>query len=172
MLKIVGAFLVFAGALGIGNSISKRLKQHYHQLIALKELLLLMGNEMRYLKTPLPQALKRIAGQCEAPFGEVLIQTADELLKYLEASPGKVWKKVLQSNRSDYLLSEEEYQIFIEAGNILEQSNTYMQKEEVALFTEQVQFKLVHAQEELRTKQRISRYLCGAGGLFLILLLL
>ena len=84
MLKIVGAFLVFAGALGIGNSISKRLKQHYHQLIALKELLLLMGNEMRYLKTPLPQALKRIAGQCEAPFGEVLIQTADELLKGLE----------------------------------------------------------------------------------------
>lgn len=172
MLKIVGAIFVIAGALGIGNSISRRFKQHYHQLIASKELLLLLGNEMRYLKMPLPQALKRIAGQCEAPFDNVLIQVADELLQYLEASPGKVWKRVLQQNRTSYLLSGEEFQILLEAGNILEQSNGYMQEEEVRLFTEQIQFKLVHAEEELKTKQRISRYLCGAGGLFLILILI
>lgn len=172
MLKLLGALLVFTGALGIGNSISRRLKQHYHQLIALKEVLLLMGNEMRYLKMPLPQALKRMAGQCEAPFDRVLVQVAEELLQYLEASPGKVWKRVLGQNRSAYLLSEEEFQIFLEAGSILEQSNSYMQEEEVRLFTEQVQYKLVHAQEELKTKQRISRYLCGAGGLFLILILI
>lgn len=172
MLKLMGALLVFTGALGIGNSISRRLKQHYHQLIALKEVLFLMGNEMRYLKVPLPQALKRMAGQCEAPFGTVLTEVAEELLQYLEASPGKVWKRVLGKHRSDYLLSQEEFQIFLEAGTILEQSNSYMQEEEVRLFTEQVQFKLVHAQEELQTKQRISRYLCGAGGLFVILILI
>lgn len=172
MLKLMGALLVFTGALGIGSSISGRLKQHYRQLIELKEVLLLMGNEMRYLKMPLPQALRRMAGQCEAPFDHVLEGWQNELLQYLEARPGKVWKRVLESNRSAFLLTEEEFQIFLEAGNILEQSDNYMQEEEVRLFTEQVQFKLVHAQEELKTKQRISRYLCGAGGLFVILLLI
>ena len=172
MLKLVGAALIFAGALGIGNSISRRFKQHYHQLVASKELLLLIGNEMRYLKMPLPQALKRIAGQCGMPFENVLMQVNAELLEYLEASPGKVWRRVLQQNRNAFLLSDEEFQILMEAGQILEQSNSYMQEEEVRLFTEQVQFKLVHAEEELKTKQRISRYLCGAGGLFLILILI
>lgn len=172
MLKWVGAFFIFAGALGIGNSLSGSFRKHYHQLIALKEVLLLLGNEMRYLKMPLPQALIRIANQCEEPFGETLLLIAGELQKYLEASPSRVWKRVLEERRDIFLFTDDEYRIFMDAGVILEQSNGHMQEEEVRLFEQQVQFKLVHAQEELKTKQRISRYLCGAGGIFFILLLI
>ncbi len=170
MLKWAGAICILIGAIGVGNSYSRQFGQHYRQLLALKELLLLLGNEMRYLKMPLPQALKRISGQCEEPFGALLQEVSEKLQSYMEASPSKVWKQIVAGNREKYLLSEDEYRIFQEAGVILEQSNSYMQEEEIRLYQEQLQFKLVHAQEELKTKQKLGRYLCGAGGIFLILL--
>ncbi len=171
MLKAVGAALILIGAAGVSGSINRRIKQHYKQLIRLKELLILTGNELQYLKAPLPLALKRISTRLEEPFGSTYRKISEALSSYEEASPCKVWQEILKDAREAYLLSEEEFQIFLDAGAVIEQGNGYMQGEEVKLYAEQVNFRIVHAREELETKQRLCRYLCGAGGLFLILIL-
>ncbi len=171
MLKVMGAVLILIGAIGAAGSINRRMRQHYKQLIRLKELLILTGNELKYLKAPLPLALKKISLRLEEPFKSTYRRISEELSSYEEASPYKVWQGILRDKRAEYLLSEEEFQIFLDAGTVIEQGNGYMQGEEVKLFTEQVNFRIVHAREELETKQRLCRYLCGAGGLFLILIL-
>ena len=172
MLKVLGAVLVFAGALGIGSSIGKSCRLHCKELLALKELLILIGNEMRIRKLPLPQMCKRLANQCEEPYAGCLKEVSEQLLLYLEASPKRVWKGVLEKRRKDFLLSDEEYQIFLDAGALFERLGRGLQEEEIQIFTEQVQFRYTKAQEELQTRQRVSRYLSAAGGIFLILLLI
>lgn len=171
MVKIVGAVLIFVGALGIGNSINARMRKHYREILHLKELLLLLGNEMRYLKIPLPMVMQRLAAQAKEPFSESFLQMAEEMNAYSRSSTREIWQGVLTANRKKYLLTDEEFQIFLEAGVILEQGNNYAQGDEVALFTEQIQFKMVHAQEELKAKQKVCSYLSAAGGVFLILIL-
>lgn len=172
MLKGVGAVLVLVGALGIGNSISKSCKHHCRELLALKELLLLIGNEIRMVRLPLPQLCSHLAHQCEEPYAGLLEEMAGELLLYLEASPKRVWVKILQNRRKEFVLTDEEYQILIEAGSLFERLGRDVQEEEIHIFSEQVQFRYKKAEEELRTKQRVSRYLSAAGGIFLILLLI
>lgn len=171
MLKMIGILLVLTGAAGIGASMNRGFRQHYRQLMRLKELLLLIGNELRCLRMPLPQAIRRIAGRVEEPFRDTLLQMSEQLSGYEEADPEKVWRSILQKNRGKYLFNEEEFQIFLDAGAVFGQENGYMQGEEVDLYVEQIGFRVVHTRSELETKQRLCRYLCGAGGLFLILIL-
>ncbi len=172
MLKIAGSIFIFLGAIGLGSCINRRIKQHYHQLLELKELILFLGNEMRYLKIPLPQLLKRTSGQVGRPFSDSLLRMADEMAGYQEADAGKIWKKVLTQQRGNYLFDQEEFQIFLEAGVILARGSTYMQGEDIGLFTERISYKIHHAQEELLNRQKVCRYLSAAGGAFLILILL
>lgn len=172
MLKIVGAILIFLGAIGIGSSMNRRIRQHYHELIELKELILLLGNEMRFLKIPLPQIMKRTATQTKLPFSDSLLLMAVEMENYKEADAAKIWRAVLQNRKMHYLLDEDEFQIFLEAGSILLHDNSYMQGEEIKLFSERISYKIQNAQEELLNRQRVCRYLSAAGGIFLILILL
>ncbi len=172
MVKLFGAVMVLVGAIGIGQNINTRIRRHYQQIVQLKELLLLLGNEMRYLKLPLPVVMERMAKQTKEPFSESFVQMADEMNHFRQASPMEIWQSILQKNRKKYLLSEEEFQVYLEAGVILEQGNSYAQGEEVTLFTEQVQYKMVHAQEELKNRQKVCSYLSAAAGVFLILILL
>ena len=172
MLKIAGAILVFLGAIGLGSNMNRRIRQHYHQLLELKELILLLGNEMRFLKIPLPQIMKRTAAQTSQPFSDALLHMAAEMEGYQEADAGKIWREVIQKKKSSYLLEEDEFQIFLEAGSILLHDNSYMQGEEIKLFTERISYKIQHAQEELLNRQKVCRYLSAAGGIFLILMLL
>lgn len=172
MLRLIGAVFIFAGALGIGNSISKGCKRHCHELLALKELLLLIGNEMRMVRLPLPQLCSHLAKQCEEPYAGLLQEVSEELLLYMEASPKRVWTRILEKRRQEFVLSDEEYRIFVEAGALFERLGRGVQEEEIHIFSEQVQFCYRKAEEELRTKQRVSRYLSAAGGIFLILLLI
>jgi stage III sporulation protein AB len=172
MLKIAGAILIFLGAVGLGSCMNRRIRQHYHELIDLKELILLMGNEMRFLKIPLPQIMKRTAKQTRQPFSDSLLLMAVEMEDYKEADAAKIWREIIAKNKKKYLLEEDEFQIFLEAGNIMLHDNSYMQGEEIKLFTERISYKIQHAQEELLNKQRVCRYLSTAGGIFLILMLL
>lgn len=172
MLKIAGAIFIFLGAIGCGSSINRRIRGHYHQLLELKELILMLGNEMRYLKIPLPQVMRRTSTQVKAPFSEALCAMAEEMEHYHEADAGKIWRMVLGGKRKQYLFDEEEFQLFLEAGCLLSQVNSHMQGEEVRLFTERLTYKIGRAQEELVGRQKICRYLSAAGGIFLILLLL
>ena len=91
MLRVVGCLSILSGMLGISQVYAAGIRAHYRQLLDGKELLYRLGNEMCYLKLPLPQLLERLAQTIHAPYSGILTDLAAELEAYREADVKKLW---------------------------------------------------------------------------------
>ena len=69
MLKGIGALLILASAAGIGVSFSNDLKGRCMELRLLKQMIYMLRGEIKYTKTPLPDAFASIAVRMKEPFG-------------------------------------------------------------------------------------------------------
>ena len=79
MLKGVGALLILASAAGIGASFSSDLKGRCMELRLLKQMIYMLRGEIKYTKTPLPEAFASIAVRIKEPFGSFLVQYRKKL---------------------------------------------------------------------------------------------
>ena len=79
MLKAAGLFLLFSGCFSLGIGKSRGLKKRLELLRELKKLLLLLSGEIRCVKTPLPEAFRKIGRKAEDPFGTFFQKVAEEL---------------------------------------------------------------------------------------------
>lgn len=172
MLKLGGVIFILIGAWGICNSMNEKIQIHYVQLVELKELLIQLGNEMRYIRAPIPEALEVLGESVNQPFRSTCMNIAEEMKTYRQANPDVIWHEVLLKDKKKYFLKEDEFSIYLAAGNILQQNNRYMQEEEEKLYVEQLSYKIKEEQKELKEKQKICRYLSAAGAMLLILVLI
>lgn len=172
MLRLIGCLCILSGMLGIGQAYVYRIRAHYRQLLDGKELLYRLGNEMCYLKLPLPQLLKRLAQTMHAPYREVLTDMAKDLEAYREADVKKLWCEILQHHKKEFLLNMTEYRTLQEAGSILTHENGQMQEGAVRLYCEQISRLIEQAGKEMENRLKLCRYLSAAAGIFLILVLI
>ena len=61
MIKGIGALLILASAAGIGVSFGNDLKGRCMELRMLKQMIYMLRGEIKYTKTPLPEAYASIA---------------------------------------------------------------------------------------------------------------
>lgn len=69
MLKLVGACLIMVSAAGIGVSFSTDLKRRCQELRILKQLAYMLRGEIKFTKTPLPEAFSHISVRLPEPLG-------------------------------------------------------------------------------------------------------
>ncbi len=172
MLRVVGCLSILSGMLGISQVYAAGIRAHYRQLLDGKELLYRLGNEMCYLKLPLPQLLERLAQTIHAPYSGILTDLAAELEAYREADVKKLWCEILQHHKKEFLLSMTEYRTLQEAGSILTHENGQMQEGAVRLYSEQFDRLIEQAAKEMENRLKLCRYLSAAAGIFLILVLI
>ena len=101
MLKGIGALLILASAAGIGASFSSDLKGRCMELRLLKQMIYMLRGEIKYTKTPLPEAFASIAVRIKEPFGSFLEQTAEQMGSMEGQSFGELWQKQIKQWLSD-----------------------------------------------------------------------
>ena len=93
MLKGIGALLILASATGIGASFSRDLKGRCMELRMLKQMIYMLRGEIKYTKTPLPEAFSSIAVRMKEPFGSFLEELADRMGKSEGEGLGELWRR-------------------------------------------------------------------------------
>ena len=172
MLKFAGACLILASAAGIGRSFGMDLKKRLQELRALKQLACMLRGEIRYTKSPLPEAFFHIAGRLPAPFAGFLFAVAKELGKADGRSLGRIWEERIEKDLSASHLSRADKGQLETLGELLGYLDLEMQLSAIDLYLEQLELSIQEAGGSVGQKQRLYQSLGVAGGVFLVILLI
>jgi stage III sporulation protein AB len=172
MLKLVGAVLIMASASGIGVSLGMDLKQHCRELRQLKQMIYLLRGELKYTRTPLPEAFEQTALRMPEPFGSFLREAAEEMRRMDGRTFGEVWREEIGHHLTSTRLKPEEREQLGALGEVLGYLDLDMQLSAMDLYLEQLELSIQNAQESMGARQRVYQSLGVAAGIFLVILLL
>lgn len=172
MLKFAGACLILASASGIGISFGADLKKRYQELRILKQLVCMLRGEIRYTKTPLPEAFVHISARIPEPFGPFLAAAAAEMNKADGRCFGDIWRELIQTRLSDSRLNRTDKSRLETLGEVLGYLDLEMQLSAIDLYLEQLELSLREAENSIGSKQKLYQSLGVAGGIFLVILLI
>ena len=172
MLKAAGACLVVAAAAGIGVSFSADLKKRCSELRMLKQMIYMLRGEIKYTKTPLPEAFSHIAVRLPEPFSLFLNGTAERMRRMEGETLGEIWRDQIKKDLAASHLSRQDKEQLATLGEILGYLDLEMQLSAVDLYLEQLESGIRQAQEDAGEKRKLYQTLGVAGGIFLVILLL
>lgn len=172
MVKLTGAGLILFAAAVLGIQMKQKLAQYVNQLIAWKEMLLMLSGEMNYAKAPLQEAFRHIAERGKEPFSRMLSEIADRMEQDRERTLQEIWRDAVEGHKKEFLFSQEERELLGSLGDNFGYLDLQMQQNLIRLQAEQLENRIEKARGELLTRQKLYQYLSVMGGLFLILLLI
>lgn len=170
MLKMAGISLILTASVLYGYMLRMRLHEHLDQLIGMKEFLLMLSGEISYARAPLEEAFLHIAEQGREPYVSLLKRVRERMIAGGEFSLKEIWMQELAQQKDQFLLTEDEYRILKNSSDHFGYLDWEMQIKNIAVYEQQVEVKIIQAQNELAAKQKIYQYLSVMGGLFLIIL--
>ena len=171
MLKGIGALLILASAAGIGVSFSNDFKRRCMELRLLKQMIYMLRGEIKYTKTPLPDAFASIAVRMKEPFGSFLEELAKQMENPENGTFGELWQAQIKAQLSGTHLKREDKEQLGSLGEVLGYLDLEMQLSSIELYLEQLELRIRESQEAARTKQKLYQSLGVAGGIFLVILL-
>ena len=171
MLKLLGSLLILTASILYGWKVNEEQKEHVEQLIAMKEMLLMLQGEISYARTPLREAFLQMASQGKEPFSDFLKRAAEGLEKH-EGSIGEFWGGLVEEEAEKFYFTREEQGLLKRAGENFGYLDVKMQLKNLELYMEQAEVFLKRAQKELKDRQKVARTLSLMCGLFLVILLI
>lgn len=172
MLKLIGSLLILTSAAGMGLSFSADLKKHCMELRLLKQLIYMLRGEIKYTKTPLPEAFSNMADRLPEPFGPFLRETAEEMRGMEGKSFCELWREQVEKCLSGTRLTKEEREQLGDLGEVLGYLDLEMQLSSLELYLERLELCIREAQETMAAKQKLYQSLGVAAGIFLVILLI
>ena len=171
MLKLIGSILIIGASLLYGFRIRRELQEHLDQLVAMKEMFLMLRGEISYARTPLKEAFLQIASQNKEPFCGFLTKAAKEM-NANEESMGNFWSRLVEQESGRFLFYEPERGLLQRAGENFGYLDSQMQFKNLELYMEQAEVLIQNAQAQLKDRQKLSSVLSLMCGLFLVILLI
>ena len=136
MLKLAGSILVITVSVLYGWQVRRELQEHVEQLVAMKEMFLMLWGEISYTMTPLKEAFLQIASQGKEPFSSFLLKAAEELEEN-ESSMGCFWNRLVEQESNKFLFNEEERGLLQRAGENFGYLDGQMQLKNLEMYMEQ-----------------------------------
>ena len=172
MLKFAGACLIMVSAAGIGVSFSADLRRRCQELRILKQLVYMLRGEIKYTKTPLPEAFYHISVRLPEPFGSFLSRVVEELAKAEGRTFGELWREQIRETLHSSRLNRMDKEQLATLGEVLGYLDVEMQLAAIDLYIEQLEEGIREAENSMGTKQKLYQSLGVAGGIFLVILLI
>lgn len=172
MLKAIGAVLVIASCSAIGLKMSGDLKTRMNQLVLLKRMLLMLRGEIRYAKTPLPEAFDSIGKRIGNCFGEFLTGLAQKLTEQSGQPFQQLWKEAVDDNLTETKLAHEDKEQLKNMGENLGYLDSDMQINTIDLQVEQLELQLQRLEKGISGKTRVYNCLGVFCGILIAILLL
>lgn len=169
MLTLLGAVLIMAACVFAGQKGAARLSLHRNHLLGAEQGLRALAREIRYLATPLAEAMQHAAGS--AGSCRMLFETAAaQLLQKDGISGEEAWLLALAETKTQWSAAEYAALTVVAAG--LGKTDCALQLQQLDLAAERILACEKAAAEREARFAKIWRSMGWAGGAVLVLLLL
>lgn len=166
MNKWIGSILILVASSGIGISQSKELEKHLDELEELQRIFYMLKSELQYTRAPFPEVFERIGKKAKMPYGFWLQKLSERLREKGTGSFWEIWCNSIAEGVQETHLKREELDELKDVGKNLEYT------ENLDLYIEQMEYRIVHTREAYETKRKLYRSMGIMGGIFLVILLL
>lgn len=170
--KLIGSVLVLASAAAIGGIFAGRVKEQENWLKEIKLMLLLLSGELKYNKTPLPEALLTVAGRHNGVLTGFFKSLGSELLNQNGMALNELWEKQAERAMKQAVLSTAQKQEFASLGDCFLETDSTARENAVAFYISRLETELETMQKTGRDKAYLYRMLGMLGGMFLLVLIL
>lgn len=168
--KILGSIMLVTAFSLMGYSVSQRFISRHRELIFFQMALEILGSEIRFIKTPIPTAFKKIANRLDEPVSTVFLEAAEKI-EGGEQFPSQVWEAVLKANSKKLSLFPHDYIVLKQLGVVLEgDSDSEGQVRQIRLVETELQRAILEADAEKKKNVKVWRYLGLLGGLAVVIL--
>lgn len=170
-LRWLGAGLVMVGSICAGLWYRMRYLERLANLRECQRALSILQGEIRYGRTPLPEACceveRRVSGACHLFFHQV-----SERLKEGACSAGQVWNEVTEEVFSSSQMKTEDREEWRRIGNTLGYLDVELQLRTIDLYYQRLQTSIAQADAERCNRTRMYPLLGTFGGLLICLVLI
>ena len=170
--KLIGGMLVLISTAAIGATLAGRIRIQEAWLKEIKLVFLLLGGELNYNKTPLPDAFLLLAKRHSGPLAPFLKEVGEELSSQSGNILKELWAERAKKLLSDSPLSKGQKQEFMELGECFSETDSNARENEVAFYIRRLEAELCKLQQSGKDKAYLYRMLGVLGGAFLLVLIL
>ena len=172
MLKIVGSLCIFLASGGMAYVQVCGMKNEIKQLGQLMEWLHILEQELRYCRSPLPEVFKQIGGQLAAPWQQILMDTAERMRLYEQASVTEVWEAVCTCHRDMISLKGTDYQRLLQMGEIFSFRSLESSLQLIQMNRDYFSESRESRREEYENRKKLCCCICYLTGFFVVVLLI
>lgn len=172
MLKIIGMILIIGASTGFGFSMSYDLRKRIDELKYIRKIMLMLRGEVKYIKSPIPEAFLNISVRVKEPYKLFLDNTSKELIELEGKTFYDIWRNRIKVDLKDLKLKKEDLFHLEKIGENLGYLDGEMQLGTIDLYVEQLADEIKSLEGTISSKSRIYNCLGVMGGIFMAILLM
>ncbi|HHY03859.1 MAG TPA: stage III sporulation protein AB [Thermoanaerobacterales bacterium] len=170
-LKLIGGAMVILSCSMIGFIIAASYKQRPDTLRNLQAALSMMESEINYGQTPMPEALSRVAKNCEGEVSELFRKTKTHITSHSGFTPSEGWEMALKDFSMNTALKQVDIEILSAFGKYLGSTDRDDQIKKIELAIAGLKQQETIALEEKIKNEKLWKYLGVLSGIMFFLLL-
>ncbi len=170
MLRLLASALIVASSSGLGFAVAGGYRHRPRQLRQLQFALTVLGSEIRFRQTPLPQGLQVVASTVGGPVGQLFDDLATVLIGAQGRSVSWAWQQVKPCR--GLALTSQDQALLARLAQVLGAGTIDEQVRQLELHMEHLQQLEQEAERARKANEKIWRYLGVFSGIALVLILL
>lgn len=171
MIRLLGMLMVVVSATGIGYSFGNDCKMRISQLRQLKQILLLLRSEIKYAKTPLPEAFLSISSRTQLPFNAFLEKLSKNMKEFTGDELPLIWKENVKKELYMLKFTKEDRENLENFGNNLGYMDKDMQIRNIDVYIEQIDMEINTSLTKIEGKIKVYGCLGVMTGLLSVIIL-
>lgn len=172
MLRGIGAFLLLCGSAGVGWTMKNSLKERLRTLYRIRQIFLMLQNEITYSKASLPEACRRIGGRLEEPFHDAFFRIYEDMSANGGGSFSGIWKKNMELCIKGLDISQEDKRILTGFGECAGYMDGQMQAKAVDRYMHELDLSIKKLEDDMVNKSKVIMSLSIMGGMLLAIILI
>lgn len=171
MNKLIGSIFILLSGVLLCDFEYQKLKKRIHMLKEIRQMCLLLGNEIRFSRNPLPDAMNHIANRC-APVLERFLRNTALDMRTCHGQLYEIFSQNLNTVRESLPVTKEDIDRFICLGKYLGFLDYQVQMRYLEEYEKEVEAQITELENTLPIQRRIYTTAGLAGSCTLLVLLL
>lgn len=172
MVKLLGVVLLMIGSIGFSAGLCNEQKRKYMLLVEMKQMFVLIQEDIRYSGLPLPLIIEKTAKKVKEPFRGALTQISWELLKNGGEMLFEVWEKEMKHIFEESAFLKKQQELLLEFPKSLGFWEREGQAKAITFYIEESDKWILQMEKEEKDKNKVIMSLGAAAGILLSVMLL
>lgn len=172
MIRFAGMILVIGSCFGLGLLTGSDKKKRLEELFELRKICNLLRGEIKYARTPFPQALMHISARIHPPFQLLFFEIAKEMEHYKGISLEEIWKKQVKRHQGEFHLKKQDLEQLLVLGECLGYLDSEMQIGTIELYLERLKSEIASSEAKIGAQMKLCQCLGIMAGVFLVIIML